>query len=198
MRKLTTDDIKDLRAYERERDDFRRSVIEQKRRRRVVLGDFLSLTFENTDTMRFQVQEMARAERMLTDEQIRHEVDTYNQLIPDPGELSGTLFVELTSKEALQEWLPKLVGIQRSVSFWLPDGSRVAGEPQEEDEARLTREETTASVHFVKFRFTPEQAAAFARGPAQLVLDHPEYHAVVELSEEQREELAGDLADVEA
>ena len=68
MRKLTVDDIADHRAYEREREEFRARIIAMKKRRRIAIGDLLSLVFENTDTRRFQVQEMARAERMLTDE----------------------------------------------------------------------------------------------------------------------------------
>src|SRR5437868_5222162 len=97
MQKLTLDDIKDVRAYERERDDFRRHIIDLKRRRRVALGTLLSIVFENTDTMRWQVQEMARAEKMLHDEQIAHEVETYNEIIPDDRQLSATLLLELTS-----------------------------------------------------------------------------------------------------
>src|SRR4051794_4252028 len=81
MRKLTVADIVDMRAYERERDGLRRSVIDLKRVRRVALGPIMTMVFENTVTMRWQVQEMARAERMLRDEQIAHEVETYNQLI---------------------------------------------------------------------------------------------------------------------
>jgi Protein of unknown function (DUF3501) len=193
MHKLTFDDIKDLREYERERDEFRRHIVEMKKRRRVQLSDLLTITFENTDTMRFQIQEMARIERMLTDEQIRNELDTYNQLIPNPNELSGTLFVEIDDKERLYEWLPKLVGIQRAVSIWLHDGSSVPSTP--EDEERLTREETTTTVHYLKFRFMPEQVDAFAAGPVRIVVDHANYNAVVELTEEQRSELVGDLHD---
>jgi hypothetical protein len=191
MRKLTFDDIKDLREYERERDEFRRHIVEMKKRRRVQLGDLLSITFENTNTMRFQIQEMARIERMLTDEQIQNELDTYNQLIPDANELSGTLFVEIDDKERLYEWLPKLVGIQRAVSIWLHDGSSVPSIP--DDEERLTREETTTTVHYLKFRFGSEQVDAFAAGPVRIVVDHPNYNAVVELTEEQRSELVEDL-----
>ncbi len=193
MQKLTLDDIKDLREYERERDEFRRHIVAMKKRRRVQLGDLLTITFENTDTMRFQIQEMARIERMLTDDQIRGEVDTYNQLVPDANELSGTLFVEIDNKERLYEWLPKLVGIQRAVSIWLQDGSSVVSAA--EDEERLTREETTTTVHYLKFAFTPEQVDAFASGPVRIVVDHPNYDAVVELTEEQRSELVGDLRD---
>src|SRR5688500_12513547 len=97
--KLTLDDIIDLRAYERERDAFRARIIDLRRRRRVPVGPIGTLLFENRDTIRFQVQEMARAERILSDEAIQHELDTYNALIPEPGQLSATLFIELTSKD---------------------------------------------------------------------------------------------------
>jgi len=192
MRKLTIDDIADLRAYERERDEFRARIIELKKRRRLHLGELMTIVFENTDTMRWQVQEMARAEKMLSDEQIQHEIETYNELIPEEGELSATLLVELTSEAQLREWLPKLVGIQDAISIWLDDGSRVAA--QEPDVERLTREEEiTTTVHYLKFRFTPQQAKQLASAPAQLVVDHPEYDAVVKLTDEQRSELAADL-----
>jgi hypothetical protein len=193
MRKLTLDDIVDHRAYERERDDFRAHVIALKRRRRVALGDILTIVFENTDTMRFQVQEMARAERMLTDDAIAHEVYTYNELIPDAGELSGTLFIELDDDAKLRDWLPRLIGIQRAVRFELADGSRVEAVP--EDEERLTREDITASVHYLKFAFSPAQQVALATGPARIVVDHPHYQAAVGLDDDQRAELARDFAE---
>ena len=196
MRKLTVDDIVDLRAYERERDEFRQRIIALKRTRRVALGPILTILFENTDTMRWQVQEMARAERMLRDEQIAHEVDTYNDLIPDPGELSGTLFLELTSDDALREWLPRLVGIEFHIAIALPDGSRVAGRPSDEDEERLTREDTTAAVHYLRFRLTPEQVGEFDRGPVQIVVDHPEYEHAVTLDDAQHSALVRDLVDL--
>jgi hypothetical protein len=192
MQKLTLADIKDTRAYERERAEFRSRIIAMKKRRRINPGELLTVTFENTDTMRFQIQEMARVERMATDEQIEHEIETYNQLIPDPGELSGTLFIEIDDKPKLHEWLPKLVGIQRAVSFRVGDAGEARAEPL--DEERLTREEATSTVHYLKFPLSPEQVKAFERGPVHLVVDHPNYQAHVELTDEQREELAGDLA----
>jgi hypothetical protein len=193
MRKLTVDDIADHRVYERERDDFRRHIIDLKRRRRIRLGDLVSIVFENTDTMRWQVQEMARAERMLTDTAVADEVATYNELIPNEGELSGTLFIELTNDTQVREWLPKLVGIEYHVHFELRDGSRVDAIPQ--DEERLTRDHVAATVHYLKLRFTSEQRAALADGPARLVIDHPNYQACVGLTDEQRAALALDLAE---
>ena len=191
MKKLTLADIKDTREYERERDDFRRHIIELKTRRRIPLGTIMTIVFENTDTMRFQVQEMARAERMMSEAQIEHEIETYNTLIPGPGELSATLLIELQSEAQLREWLPKLVGIQRHVAIALPDGSEVRAVAQ--DEERLTREDTTPAVHFLNFVFTAAQVDAFAKGPVHIVLDHPAYREDVELTESQRAELLGDL-----
>lgn len=191
MRKLTVADIKDLREYERERDTFRAEIIATKKKRRIALGDLMTIVFENAATMRFQVQEMARAERMLRDEQIARELETYNELIPADGELSGTLFIEITDKESLQYWLPRLVGIHEHLQFVVGD-SVVPG--RAEDVERLTREETTPTVHYLKFAFTPEQQRVFATGPVRLVVDHPEYQADVTLSDDQRDELVRDFA----
>ncbi|MDQ1533016.1 MAG: hypothetical protein QOF28_777 [Actinomycetota bacterium] len=191
MRKLTVDDILDGRAYERERDELRKSIIALKRRRRVKLGDLVTVVFENTETMRWQVMEMARAERMLLDEQIAHEVATYNELVPDEGELSATLFLELRSDAELREWLGKLVGIERCVALVLADGTTIAGEPL--DAERLTRDDVTAAVHFLRFRLG-SAAAEIAADPVRLVVTHPEYSAETVLDADQHAELVADLA----
>lgn len=190
--KLTLDDIADLRAYEREREAFRERIIALKRVRRVQVGPLVTLVFENRDTVRFQVQEMARVEKLITDEQIRTELDVYNPLIPEPGQLSATLFVELTSDEQLREWLPKLVGIERAVELRI--GDRIVGcVPEEQHAQQLTREEVTASVHYVRFELTPEEVAAFEAGPVALALAHPAYEHAVPLSEETKASLLRDL-----
>jgi hypothetical protein len=196
MRKLTVDDIVDMRAYEREREELRRGIIDLKRIRRIALGPIMTMVFENTVTMRWQVQEMARVERMLTDDQIAHEVDTYNQLIPDAGELSATLMIELTSEPALREWLPRLVGIEHHVAVVLADGTRVVGAPSAEDEMRLTRDDITAAVHFLRFHFTASYVEMFASGPVHVVVDHPEYDQDVLLTPDQHAELLSDLHDL--
>jgi hypothetical protein len=195
MKKLTVDDIVDMRAYERERDELRRHIIDLKKSRRIALGPIMTMVFENTLTMRWQVQEMARVERMLRDDQIEHEVETYNQLIPDPGELSATLMIELTSEPALREWLPRLVGIQTHIAIVLPDGRSIFGELSEDDELRLTRDDITAAVHFLKFRFAPADIEMFASGPVHIVVNHPEYDQDVLLADEQHAQLLSDLRD---
>jgi hypothetical protein len=199
-RPLTLDDIADQRAYERERDSFRREVIAHKKQRRVTVGPVVTLTFESRMTMRFQVQEMARAERMTTDEQIQHELDVYNRLLPVPGELSATLFLELTTEGDLRTWLPRLVGIERSVVLEMGEGPArhvVRSVPDQEHESQLTREKVTSAVHYVRFPFTPAEVAAFDRGPVTLVVDHsgyPDGRPGVELSDATRAELSRDLA----
>ncbi len=191
-RKLTIDDIADQRAYEREREGFRATVIALKRRRRVGVGPFVTLVFENRETIRFQIQEMARVERILTDEGIQTELDVYNPLIPEPGALSATLFVELTAKDELVEWLPKLVGIERSVALHIGDAV-VAATPDASHEAQLTRETITASVHYVHFELSPAHVEAFGREPVSVALTHPSYAYATPLDETTIAELRTDL-----
>jgi hypothetical protein len=192
-RKLTLDDIADLRAYERERAEFQAHVRARKDRRRVHVGDFITFTFECADTVRYQIQEMARVEKLYRDEQIESELAAYNPLIPGPGSLSATMFVELTSKIDLMHWLPLLVGIERSAYVELGDGSRVQAVVEAGHAAQLTREDITSSVHYIRFEFTPDQAQMFAEGPVILGLDHDHYQERTELPASTVSELTGDL-----
>jgi hypothetical protein len=193
-RRLTLDDIADLRAYEREREEFRSHVIALKKLRRNGVGPHITLVFENRDTVRFQIQEMARAEKILSDEGIQTELDIYNTIIPEPGSLSATLFIELVSDAELREWLPKLVGIERAIVLRF-GGFEVRCRPAAGHEAPLTRDEITASVHYVFFDFTPEQVRAWGTGPVELAVDHPAYQFATTLREESVAELATDLRD---
>lgn len=197
MAKLTLDDIADQRAYERERTDFRTSVIALKKRRRIHVGPVLTLLFENSDTVRFQIQEMARAEKMFTDEAILAELEVYNPLVPEPGSLACTLFIEVTEDAAMREWLPKLVGIETHVTFRLGEGDDaqvVRCEVDADHQKQLTRDEITAAVHYLHFTFTPEQVDAFVAGPVSLVIDHPAYAEETVLSADNTAELMADLS----
>jgi hypothetical protein len=194
MTKLTIDDISDLRAYEREREAFRSHVIELKAKRRVHVGPFVTFVFENRDTIRFQIQEMARVEKIISDHGIEAELRAYNPLIPEPGHLSATMFIELTSEAELREWLPKLVGVERAVELRIgPDAESVTCLLDPDHEAQLTRDEITASVHYVGWELTPQQVEAFAAGPVVLAIDHAEYRHELELGDVTRAELLTDL-----
>ena len=194
--KLTLADISDVRAYERERDVLRTEMIALKARRRVHVGTIMAFNFENRFTMRFQVQEMARIEKLLTDEGIQAELDVYNPLIPQPGHLSATLFIECTTEDQMREWFPKLVGIERSVELRIGEGTDAIIArcvPDATHEAQLTREEMTAAVHYISFPVGAEHADVFRSGPVRLVVVHPDYLEEAELGETARLELSGDL-----
>jgi hypothetical protein len=191
--KLTLDDIADLRAYEREREEFRAHVIDLKKRRRVAVGPFVTLLFENRDTIRFQIQEMARVEKIISDEGVQSELDVYNPLIPERGSLAATLFIELTTKDDLLTWLPQLVGIERAVSLRLSDGETVTARPDAAHEKQLTRETTTASVHYIHFDLSPDQVAKVEAGTVTVAVDLPTYAYAANLPEATIAELVSDL-----
>ena len=196
--KLTIEDIADLRAYEREREDFRQQIIVLKKRRRVPVGPFVTMVFENRDTVRFQVQEMARVEKIISDAGIQTELDIYNPLIPGPGALAATMFIELTNKAELMEWLPKLVGIERAVQLRLgtqdgPGAGVVRARVDADHHKQLTRDTITASVHYVHFDLTSDQIEQFGRWPVRVEIDHPAYAYGTNLHEVTTAELLADL-----
>ena len=194
-RKLQLTDILDLRAYERVRDERREEIIELKRRRRVQLGTVVTLMFENRATMQSQIHEMMRAEKVVRDEQILEELHAYNPLIPEAGQLSATLFIELTTPEQMLEWLPKLVNIESSIVFKLSDGSTVTAITEEGHAETLTRDNVTAAVHYIRFEFTPQQVEAFATGDVEILCVHPAYIEVANLPQFVIDELLTDLHD---
>jgi hypothetical protein len=190
---LTLADVLDLRAYERVREEYRAQIIARKRLRRVALGPIMTLVFESVDTVRFQIQEMARVEKIISDEALQVELDIYNRLLPQVGELSATLFIELTSDALLREWLPKLVGIERALGVAVGDDI-VPSVPEEAHAAALVRDTITPAVHYVRFGFSPAQVDAFGGADeVALVARHPEYEARTVLPEPVRQELLGDL-----
>ncbi len=157
--RLSINDIWDLREYERRRDDYRSWIIERKRNRRITIGDFITVVFENRDTVKFQVQEMVRAERMIDDTRVQAELDAYNPLIPGDSELSATLFLEFTDEASMREWLPRLIGIERAVQLHI--GNRVVScQPEEEHADMLTRSDVTSSVHYIRFPLDAQDVAA--------------------------------------
>jgi hypothetical protein len=192
-RKLSIDDILDLRAYERVRDESRAEVIELKKLRRISLGPVVTLMFENRVTMRSQIHEMIRAEKVMRDEQVMEELHAYNPLIPEAGQLSATLFVELVTEDEMREWLPKLVNIESSIVIRLNDGTEVRSITEEAHAEQLTRDYVTAAVHYIRFELTSEQIEKFALGGAEIVSDHSAYQQSVVLQSSTVKELLSDL-----
>jgi Protein of unknown function (DUF3501) len=189
MNKVGLEDIVGNAAYEKVRDKSRQRIIELKRHRRVSVGDKVTLVFENRDTVIFQIQEMARAEKISDLDKIREEIDVYNELIPAPGELSATLFLEIEDQTRLREELLKFLGIDEAV--YLKVGSHFVHARFEEGRSK---EDKISAVQYVKFPFPETALQAFVRGErAELVIDHPNYKASASIEPGTRQSLMEDL-----
>ncbi len=192
MRKVTREDILNIYEYEKVRPEKVKEITQLKKRRRVHLGDKVTLVFENFDTVWFQIQEMIRIERLVKDEEVQFEIDTYNELIPGKNQLSATLFIEIPDEKERKETLPKLVGIHDAV--YLHIGNKYTIKAEADEKSQMDYEEGKASVvHFLKWTLTPEQVDAFKREPVRIEINHENYKAMTEIPPEVKEELIKDL-----
>ncbi|HWL36229.1 MAG TPA: DUF3501 family protein [Frankiaceae bacterium] len=192
MKPITIDDLElDLAAYGARRADSRAAAIALKKTRRIHLGDVVTLVFENRDTLRHQIQEMVFVEQTTDLAKIGEELDVYNPLMPSPNELSATLFLEFSDMATLKNELPRLAGIEHTFSLTI-GGSAVKAVGEE----GRSREDYTATVHYLRFPMTDEQRDAFRDPsvPAELVVDHPNYSDSTPIPAEMRLSLLADLA----
>jgi hypothetical protein len=192
MKQVTLDEIVGLERYEEIRPEFRRRIIEMKKSRRVPVGDRVTFVFESHDTMLFQIQEMLRAEHIVDIEAIREELEVYNALVPGPGELSSTMFIEITESDMIRESLLRFTGVEKTVSIRVGE-RRIAGE----FEGGRSKEDKLSAVQYVRFAFDDEARAAFVAGqePVRLVIDHPHYRHEAAIEGSVREALRGDLGE---
>ena len=189
VRPITRRDIKGPALYGPIRDDYRKRVIELKRDRRVLLGDRVSMVFENRHTMQVQIEEICRVENLTRDDQIEAEIAVYNELMPTPTSFAATLFIELPPEADAYVALKELVGLDEHVVLHLGEQTiRAAFEP-----GRQTSEKISA-VQYLRFPLTPELAALLATpGTAMAVeIDHPNYRHRVACPEVLRASLAAD------
>ena len=182
MRRVERAELLGLEAYEAARDAVRAEVLAAKGRRRVHVAGVLTFLFENTDTVRYQIQEMARAERLFRDEELRHELDTYNELLGGPGELGCTLLVELPDPAERDRRLRAWVDLPRHLYARLPDGTRVRARHDD----RQVSGDRLSSVQYLKF-------AVGGRAPIAVGSDHPALTAETTLTDDQRAALQADL-----
>jgi hypothetical protein len=189
MKKIVLDDILGFAAYEQVREKFRNDIIDKKKKRRIALGDRVSVVFENRDTVTFQIQEMLRAERITDLDKIREEIAVYNELIPDTDELSATLFLEIEDQSHLREDLLKFLGIDEAI--FLKVGERSI---QGRFEEGHSKEDKISAVQYVRFPFDPQARQEFRTGErAELIIDHPNYKARAVLAPDAQQSLAEDL-----
>jgi hypothetical protein len=188
MNPVEVSEIKSIADYEIARQTLRPAMMALKDRRRIRVGAHMTFLFENRETVLYQIQEMVRIERTVEPAAIRHEVDTYNELIPFRGELSATLLIEYDSPEERQVALHDLVGLENHVWIAVADE---APTPARFDTRQISTDRLS-SVQYIKFPLTPEQRGRWGQG-ARLVIDHPKYAAETALTGEQLVELANDF-----
>jgi Protein of unknown function (DUF3501) len=193
MTPIALDEILNLYDYEKVRQARRQAVVALKAERRVPVGRYLSFVFENRETVWFQIQEMIRAERIVDEARIAEEVAVYNALLPRPGELAATMFIEIEDAGRIKAVLDDLLGIDTRDYVRLEIGPHVvvgAFESGHSDE-ELGK---LSAVHFVRFAVPPAARRTFADADVALVVDHPNERARAVLTAATRRRLAEDLA----
>jgi hypothetical protein len=197
MKPIEPGEILGLAEYEKIREPFRTRVIAEKKARRVQLGAKASIVFENRDTVLLQIQEMLRTERITRPAAVQHEIDTYNELIPGPGELSGTLMVEIPDKAGRDAFLVAAAGLERHV--WIATGTlRVGAKAAPRDGAVQDR---TTALHYLRFALPGPLANALRGGASgeqtlthiDIIIDHPAYRVNAVLPAEALMALGQDL-----
>jgi len=191
IRPVTLDDVVGLERYEVVRDDVRRRIIELKRARRLSVGPEVTFVFENHHTVYFQIQEMLRAERITDLDAVREELAVYNALLPQPGELSATMLIEITQREGIAERLLSFLGIDEAVSLHIGTAHRVAAA----FEPGRSKEDKLSAVQYLRFALAGAARREF-RAPAtaaRLVIDLPGYRYEAAVEGRVRASLCEDL-----
>ena len=196
MKKVERNELLGLAEYEQIRPQFLARIIGEKKERRVFVSDEISVIFENHDTALFQIQEMLRTERITKEAAILHELETYNELVPGPAELSATMFVEIADAATRERRLVELAGLEKKILLEVM-GTKIPAR----NETRGVLPDRTTAVHYIKFPLGEELAARlFARakegdGGMILVLEHPKLSVRKEIPAATVRALAEDLQD---
>lgn len=194
MKTIRLQDVIPYEEYERQRNTFRAKIIALKQRRRISLGPLITMVFENRDTLRFQVQEMIRAERIIDPVKVQDELDVYNALLPQQNELSATLLIEITDEAKVKENLDQFMGLDHGEKVAITAGGEAAFG---EFEGGRSHETKISAVHFVRFRPAASMKGTIAdlTRPVTIRVNHGGYHQEVPVPGSMREEWLADLKD---
>ena len=182
MKRVTRQEILDYVTYEEQRDKLREKIMKIKDLRRINVGGVLSFLFENTDTVRYQIQEMVRVERIVKETDILHEIKTYNELLGNTGELGCTLLIEIDDSEERQEKLIQWLDLPNHLYLSLEDGSRIRASFDE----RQIGDSRLSSVQYIKFD-------TGGKTPVAIGSDLPLLNAETTFTVEQQKALSEDL-----
>ncbi|MFN5510571.1 MAG: DUF3501 family protein [Burkholderiales bacterium] len=194
MTHIRRDSLMTLEAYSKARPEFRKRVIEHKKRRTVALGNHVTLLFEDELTVRYQIQEMLRIEKIFEEEGIQHELASYDPLIPDGRNFKATMLIEYAEPEVRRAALGRLKGIEQKVWIQVEGSARVY--PIADEDLERENDEKTSAVHFLRWELTEEMAAALKYGVTlSMGIDHANYSATVSpLATDIRGALVADLS----
>jgi Protein of unknown function (DUF3501) len=194
MPHVRRDSLMTLEAYAKARPEFRKRVIAHKKLRSLSLGEHITLLFEDELTMRYQIQEMLRIEKIFEEDGIQHELNTYNSMVPDGRNFKATMLIEYDDPAQRKIELGKLIGIEDKV--WLQiEGAAKVYAIADEDMERENADKTSA-VHFLRFELTKDMAAALKYGVGLSAgVDHPHCNVTIKpVADALRTALAADLA----
>ena len=190
--KVTPDSLMTLEAYSRWRKAHQRDVIAHRKLRTVHLGEHLTLQFESELSVRYQIQEMLRIEKIFEEEGIQAEIDTYGALVPEGSNWKATMLIEYPDENERRRELARLIGVEDRMFVEVEGHARVYALADEDLERE--NDEKTSSVHFLRFEFTPAMRQAVKAGAAvKLGCDHTNYPAHLSIPPETLASLAGDL-----
>ena len=197
MPALSRADLWSLEEYAEERPSFRARVMAHKKTRQVPLGENARLYFEDTLTIKYQIQEMLRIEKVFEADGIAEELDAYNPLIPDGHNWKATFMIEFGDPDERARRLSEMLGIEDKVWLQVGDGERIY--PIADEDLDRSTDDKTSSVHFLRFELTPDMIAAAHRGEAIAAgIDHPAYTIEGEpVDEAVRQSLLNDLAETQ-
>ena len=189
--KLEPKDLLSLEEYDSKRDSIKKELISHKKNRTINIGDNIVLIFEDYMTIKYQVQEMLRIEKIFNKKEIQEEIDAYNPLIPDGTNLKATMLIMFPDVEVRREMLFKLHDIENKV--WLSSSDKKIIAYADEDLDRSTDEKTSA-VHFLRFQLEQDDIADFiSSSEVRIGVDHPEYNKETVLDDTSKKSLQADL-----
>ena len=192
MELLKQTDLMNIIDYEKVREKYRKDIIDYKKERRLSLGPNITITFENRKTMKFQIQEMMRAERMVHDRQIKEELDIYNSLLPEKNGLSATLFIEVTKETQIHSVLNKFIGLTVGNNLYFQIGEKkvfARFEDGREEEGKIS------SVHYLQFDLDEKNMTDFLNDgiAVAITIDYNDYQCSEILTKTMRSSLIEDL-----